>query len=169
MCAACSLYPTFKNYTSKNRPTDFDWRDLGAVTDVKNQKYCGSCWTFSTAADVEGTHYLGTGELVSLSEQQIVACDTNMYGCEGGYMYAAMQYVTKMGGLVSNEKYPYKGIEMDYEDNTPTCDTDLINGVRPGTLLFWQILAHTSVLHAKVARASCAYTRKSMPLDGRAR
>mmetsp|Transcript_75608 Transcript_75608/g.215140 ORF Transcript_75608/g.215140 Transcript_75608/m.215140 type:complete len:335 (+) Transcript_75608:197-1201(+) len=125
-CAACSKFPGLHNYTTANRPDDFDWRELGAVTEVKNQKYCGSCWTFSTAADVEGTHFLATDELISLSEQQIVACDSGMDGCEGGYMYAAMQYVTKTGGLVTDEAYPYKGIMMDYEDNTPSCDTALI-------------------------------------------
>ena len=90
-------------------------------------QYCGSCWTFSTAADIEGTHYLAGYNLTSFSEQQIVACDTDMDGCEGGYMYAAMQYVTKMGGLVTDLSYPYKGIEMDYSQDTPTCKTNLIN------------------------------------------
>jgi len=127
MCAACNKYPGFKDYSTDNRPDDFDWRELGAVTDVKNQKYCGSCWTFSTAGDVEGTHYLSTGVLKSFSEQQLVACDTTMYGCEGGYMYAAMQYVSKIGGLVTYDDYPYEGIMMDYMDNTPTCDTELIS------------------------------------------
>merc|ERR1711998_138045 len=96
---------------------------------VKNQKYCGSCWTFSTAADVEGTHYLAGYNLTSFSEQQIVACDYEMDGCEGGYMYAAMQYVTKTGGLVTDEAYPYEGIMMDYMDNTPTCDKSLITKI----------------------------------------
>merc|ERR1711998_406903 len=129
MCAACSLYPGFKDYTTDNRPSDFDWRDLGAVTSVKNQKYCGSCWTFSTAADIEGTHFLATGDLVSFSEQQIVACDSNMYGCEGGYMYAAMQYIAEAGGIVSEEAYPYKGIMMDYSGDTPTCSKELVAGI----------------------------------------
>merc|ERR1711998_18584 len=119
MCAACVSFPGFKDYTTDNRPSDFDWRDLGAVTSVKNQKYCGSCWTFSTAADIEGTHYLATGDLVSFSEQQIVACDS--------YMYGAMQYIAKAGGIISDALYPYKGIMMDYSGDTPTCDKPLVS------------------------------------------
>merc|ERR1711998_825376 len=148
MCAACVSFPGFKDYTTDNRPSDFDWRDLGAVTEVKNQKYCGSCWTFSTAADIEGTHYLGTGELLSLSEQQIVACDTDMYGCEGGYMYAAMQYIAEAGGIVSEEAYPYKGIMMDYSGDTPTCDKTLVattleddNSTAMAHIESWQFVA----------------------------
>ena len=79
-CAACTMFPDLANYNLTHAPKDFDWRALGAVTSVKNQKYCGSCWTFSTAGDVEGTHFLATGNLTSFSEQQLVACDTKNYG-----------------------------------------------------------------------------------------
>lgn len=126
-CAACSRFPSFSDYSSSNRPTNFDWRALGAVTSVKNQKYCGSCWTFSTAQDIEGVHFLAGHDLVSLSEQQLVACDVANDGCDGGYMYAAMQYVTAIGGLVSSDAYPYKGVMMTYDLPTPTCDTGTIN------------------------------------------
>jgi cathepsin F len=126
-CAACTRFPGFKKYTSDNRPTNFDWNALGAVSSVKNQKYCGSCWTFSTAQDIEGVHYLAGNDLVSLSEQQLVACDVANDGCDGGWMYAAMQYVTAIGGLVTDEAYPYKGVLMTYDLPTPTCDTSTLN------------------------------------------
>merc|ERR1719231_1099837 len=126
-CAACTRFPGFKKYTSDNRPTNFDWNALGAVSSVKNQKYCGSCWTFSTAQDIEGVHYLAGNDLVSLSEQQLVACDVKNDGCDGGWMYAAMQYVSNFGGIVPYDVYPYKGVMMDYDLPTPTCHTDLLN------------------------------------------
>lgn len=126
-CAACSLYPNFTNYNLTHAPENFDWRELGAVSSVKNQKYCGSCWTFSTSQDVEGTHYLATGNLTSFSEQQLVSCNTKNDGCDGGWMYAAMQYLSDYGIQVSDDSYPYKGIFMDYMEPTPTCDTDLLN------------------------------------------
>jgi C1A family cysteine protease len=83
-CAACKSFPHFADYNIGNLPCKFDWRELGAVGPVLNQKYCGSCWTFSTAQDISGVHFLATGEQLDLSEQQLVACDVGNDGCDGG-------------------------------------------------------------------------------------
>jgi C1A family cysteine protease len=135
-CAACTMFPHFSEYTNATIPANFDWKALGAVGDVLNQKYCGSCWTFSTAQDVAGSHFLATGDLLTLSEQQLVACDVENDGCDGGYPFRAMQYVAQIGGLVRESAYPYKGIcawdacdtnANGGDDPTPTCDQTVLN------------------------------------------
>ncbi|CAI5464939.1 unnamed protein product [Closterium sp. Yama58-4] len=101
-------------------PEQFDWREKGAVTGVKNQGMCGSCYAFSAVGALEGAHYLATGELISLSEQQIVDCDHNCdpkekeacdSGCGGGLMNNVFRYIQKAGGLQTEQEYGYTGRE----------------------------------------------------------
>jgi C1A family cysteine protease len=90
-------------------PDTVDWRDQGAVTGVKDQGQCGSCWAFSTTGSLEGAHFLKTGELLSLSEQQLVDCAGLRYGnlgCNGGNMLNAMKYAEKYA-LELESIYPY--------------------------------------------------------------
>lgn len=85
-----------------------DWSSKGAVTPVKDQGQCGSCWAFSTTGSVESATYLSTGKLPSLSEQELVDCAgfPNM-GCNGGSMASAMSWISRNGGLCSESDYPY--------------------------------------------------------------
>lgn len=98
-------------------PQSFDWRDHNVVTPVKDQGDCGSCWTFSTSGAIESATAIKTGKLVGLSEQMIVDCSVGCtlvmntsvcnQGCDGGWMWTAMNDVIGFGGLETETAYPY--------------------------------------------------------------
>ncbi|KAJ4878904.1 Cysteine proteinases superfamily protein [Raphanus sativus] len=92
-----------------NVPDAVDWRKEGAVTPVRNQGKCGGCWAFTAVAAIEGINKIKTGNLVSLSEQQLIDCDVGAFnkGCSGGLMTTAYEYLIANGGLVTEADYPY--------------------------------------------------------------
>jgi len=89
----------------------FDWRAYNAVTPIKDQGGCGSCWAFSAVQAVESAHFLKHNASmpapVALSAEQLVECDDRDYACYGGYPHNAFEHLIKSGGLVADSRYPY--------------------------------------------------------------
>jgi C1A family cysteine protease len=106
-----------------------DWVKAGAVTPVKNQGQCGSCWSFSTTGALEGAYFIRYGKLVSFSEQQLVSCDNRQHGgkdmgCNGGLMDNAFSWIEKNGGLCTEDAYPYTS---GTTKSAGTCETSCTN------------------------------------------
>jgi len=93
-------------------PNNVDWRDKHAVTFVKDQGQCGSCYSFSTTGAVEGAWAIAKGKLKSLSEQNILDCTWkppyNNTGCDGGDPRESMQYIIDNKGIDTEDSYPYE-------------------------------------------------------------
>jgi len=99
------------------KPLDtWDWRDHGAVTAVKDQAQCGSCWAFSTIENLESMYFLNKtaskGLLKILSEQELVDCDPQSQGCGGGWTYWAWEYLIGATGDEREADYPYKAVNQ---------------------------------------------------------
>jgi len=109
---------TIPAYDPAALPASFDWTTKGAVTPIKNQEQCGSCWAFSTIGMLEGAWFLSGKTLTGLSEQQLVDCSTQDYGCGGGWPFWALQDMlgtTYSGHIDTEATYPYVAEDQNCE------------------------------------------------------
>ena len=111
-------------YVPKNTkiPESVDWRKKNAVTHVKNQGNCGSCWSFSTTGSVESAWYIKNNQLYNLSEQMLVDCSDKYgnKGCDGGLMDNAFKYIID-NGICSEKDYPYQSVQGQCQSSN--CNT----------------------------------------------
>uniref|UniRef100_A0A8C8R9L4 Counting factor associated protein D n=1 Tax=Pelusios castaneus TaxID=367368 RepID=A0A8C8R9L4_9SAUR len=108
-------------YSGITLPESLDWRLYGAVTPVKDQAMCGSCWSFAATGALEGALFVKTGDLTPLSEQALIDCSWGFrnYACDGGLTWRAFEWVKKHGGVPSAESYgPYRGQNGDCHCNS---------------------------------------------------
>merc|ERR550534_2671746 len=132
-----TVYADIKDIKVSDLPTSVDWRDKGAISDVKDQGYCGSCWAFATAETIESYLQIESGNSVveELSAQHITSCTPNELscggsgGCQGSIPQLGFVY-TQLFGLTKEEDYPYTS---GNSGSTGSCDfesTDTMATVR---------------------------------------
>jgi C1A family cysteine protease len=148
---------TFSSSAS-GAPSSIDWRQKGAVTSVKDQGQCGSCWSFSSTGAVEGAWAIAKGQLVDLSEQELVDCATGVsygsHGCNGGEMQGAFKFIIE-NGQCSLSSYPYTAKDGSCQKCSAVAHISSCSDVKPND----QISLKAAVAQQPVAVAIEADTR----------
>ena len=131
--ALVNLKPVKVKITNE-APDDFDWRDKNVVSAVKDQGSCGSCWAFSTIANLESLYALKKGVVKTFSEQYLVDCDTEDEGCNGGLMELSFEWLASNdGGVMYESDYPYTGKQQTCkQDSSKFADMKVTGYVKLG-------------------------------------
>ena len=144
--------------SASSAPASVDWRSEQAVTSVKDQGQCGSCWTFSATGAIEGAWAISTGQLIDLSEQEMVDCATGIsygsHGCNGGQMEGAFKFVIA-NGQCSLASYPYTAKDGSCQKCSAVAQITSCSDVKPND----QISLKAAVAQQPVAVAIEADTR----------
>jgi len=123
------MMPEEPSYSPKDLPESVDWREMGAISDVKNQGQCGSCWAFATTEMIESYTQINSGKLVELSTQQVTSCTPNTVncgghgGCQGSIAQLGFNYI-QLFGHATEESWPYVS---GGNGQTGSCDFDMEN------------------------------------------
>ena len=148
---------TFSSSAS-GAPSSIDWRNKGAVTSVKDQGQCGSCWSFSSTGAVEGAWAIAKGQLVDLSEQELVDCATGLaygsHGCNGGEMQGAFKFIIE-NGQCALSSYPYTAKDGSCQKCSAVAHISSCSDVKPND----QISLKAAVAQQPVAVAISADTK----------
>ena len=144
--------------SASGAPSSIDWRQKGAVTSVKDQGQCGSCWTFSATGAVEGAWAIAKGQLVDLAEQELVDCATGIsygsHGCNGGQMEGAFKFIIE-NGQCALSAYPYTAKDGSCQKCSAVAHISSCSDVKPND----QISLKAAVAQQPVAIAIEADTR----------
>jgi C1A family cysteine protease len=144
--------------SASGAPASIDWRQKGAVTSVKDQGQCGSCWTFSSTGAVEGAWAISTGKLVDLAEQELVDCATGISygsrGCSGGQMEGAFKYIIEHGQCALSS-YPYTAKDGSCQKCSAVAHITSCSDVKPND----QISLKAAVAQQPVSVAISADTK----------
>jgi C1A family cysteine protease len=140
-----SYYPSESNLKANNGlPESVDWVTAGAVTPVKDQGNCGSCWSFSATGALEGALQIKKGDLKSLSEQQLVSCNTKTnFGCEGGSMDNAFKWIKQNGGICTEDSYPYISGDTGSKES---CDNSCTTVSNTGSISYTDVAQNDNAM-----------------------
>ena len=154
---------TFSNSAS-GTPTSIDWRTKGAVTTVKDQGQCGSCWTFSSTGAMEGAWAIAKGQLIDLAEQELVDCAGLKYGsmgCNGGQMEGAFKFIIENGQCAASS-YHYTAKDGTCHSCSAVAHATSCSDVKPND----QLSLKAAVAKQPVAVAISADTKYFQSYSG---